>query len=201
MNKEYHARLIDFGRVYFAKEITRDVVGNLAAYFAPNLGQITPECSTQDGIEEGIPFETVLQEILKQKPGLLYAERLFGQSRMEQISRFQKFWTSSKAIQQKDYVKFWSLYWPLVDAWSIGHNLASTLYRLSHSNNFMKGAEWEKKRGVIKAVITGLLKASPRERLDSIEALALYDPMNGVVLSESGKAWLKKKHEQRERMK
>ena len=89
----------------------------------------------------------------------------------------------------------------MVDAWSIGHDLASTLYKLTQSNRFMQSAEWDKKRGIVKAVITGLLKASPRERLDCVEALALYDPMNAVVLNSSGKAWLKAKQEQRERMK
>jgi len=201
LNKEYHPRLIDFGRSYFARSITEATLEQLAAEYAPSLGQITPECSTQDGVESGIPFETILQDLIKQKPGLLYAERLFGQSRMEQISRFQKFWTSSKAVQQKDFVKFWNLYWPMVDAWSIGHDLASTLYKLTQSNQFMQSAEWDKKRGVVKAVITGLLKASPRERLDCVEALALYDPMNAVVLNSSGKAWLKAKQEQREKMK
>jgi len=200
MNKEYHPRLIDFGRAYYSKTIDENTIDQLAAYFNPSLGQITPECSTQDGLGEGIPFQQIIQAIIEKKPGLLYAERLFGQSRQQQIAEFQVFWKTSKSIQQGDYLTFWKLYWPTVDAWGIGHTLASTLYKLSMSNQFIKSAEWTQKKGVIKAVITGLLKASPRQRLDCVEALALYDPMNGVVSSPSGKTWLQRKQAQREKI-
>ena len=88
----------------------------------------------------------------------------------------------------------------MVDAWAIGHALASTLYKLSLSNQFMKSAEWKQKSSAVKAVITGLLKASPRVRLDCVEALALYDPTNELLSSPTGKAWLQKKQAQREKM-
>jgi serine/threonine protein kinase len=200
MNKDYRPRLIDFGRAYYSRSITEQTLEELAAEYSPSLGQITPECSTQDGLESGIPFTTIVQDLISQKPGLLYAERLFGQSRQKQMAEFQKFWMTSKSVQQKDFVSFWRLYWPVVDAWSIGQGLASTLYKLSQSNNFMKSPEWLKRHNAVKAVITGLLKASPRQRLDCMEALALYDPMNDLVSSPSGKAWLEKKQAQREKL-
>lgn len=200
VNKEYRPRLIDFGRAYYSRDITQETLNLLAAEYAPSLGQITPECTTQDGLESGIPFPTIIQDLISQKPGFLYAERLFGQSRQKQMTEFQKFWATSKAVQKKDYLSFWRLYWPVVDAWSIGQALASTLYKLSQSNEFMKSKGWKEKHGAVKAVITGLLKASPRQRLDCMEALALYDPMNSVVSSPTGKAWLEKKQAQRERL-
>jgi serine/threonine protein kinase len=200
VNKEYHPRLIDFGRAYYAKAITQETVDNLNAEYAPRLGQITPECSTQDGLIDKVPFPKIMQDLIAQKPGLLYAERLFGQSRQQQIAEFQRFWKTSKALQDGDYTKFWQLYWPVVDSWSIGHCLSSTLYKLSMSNQFAKAQEWKTKQSVVKAVITGLLKGSPRARLDCVEALALYDPTNAVLSSPSGKAWLQQKQEQREKM-
>lgn len=200
VNKEYFPRLIDFGRAYYAKAIAGDTLEKLSAQYAPHLGQITPECSTQDGLTDQVPFPKIMQDLIAQKPGLLYAERLFGQSRQQQIAEFQHFWKTSKALQDRDYVKFWQLYWPVVDSWSIGHCLSSTLYRLSQSKDFTTGPEWKTKQGVVKAVIMGLLKGSPRARLDAVEALALYDPMNAVLLSPSGKAWLQHKQQQREKL-
>ena len=64
----------------------------------------------------------------------------------------------------------------------------------------MQTKQWKAKAGLIQKIITGLLKASPRQRLDCMEALALYDPKNSVVLSASGKAWLEKKKAQREKL-
>lgn len=200
VNKDYRPRLIDFGRAYYSRSITEVTLDELAAEYAPSLGQITPECSTQDGLESGVPLATIIQDLINQKPGLLYAERLFGQSRQKQMVEYQAFRNTSKALKTRDYVSFWRLYWPMVDAWSIGHALASTLYKLSLSNQFMKSEEWKKKSSAVKAAITGLLKASPRARLDAVEALALYDPTNDLLSSPTGKAWLQKKQAQREKM-
>jgi serine/threonine protein kinase len=206
MNKDYHPRLIDFGRGYAANAITEETLEHLAAEYehtpneGPALGQISPECSIQDGLGEGREFKTMIQDLIRAKPGLLYAERLFGQGREEQMAEFQKFWATSKAVQQKDYLTFWKLYWPVVDAWSIGHVLASVLTKLSRSDTFMKSKQLKQKFPLIKAVITGLLRASPRDRLDCLEALALYDPKHAFVSSASGKAWLEKRKAQRERM-
>jgi hypothetical protein len=80
-----------------------------------------------------------------------------------------------------------------VDAWALGHNLVGILRRLLLSKKFTDSEEWAKKQGVIKQVLQGLLQASPKKRIDAVEALALYDPMNDVVSSASGKAWLEKK--------
>ena len=74
----------------------------------------------------------------------------------------------------------------------------SILHQLSLSNQFMKSEEWKAKYPVMKAIFCGLLKASPRKRLDAVEALSLYAPMNGIVVSSAGKAWLAKKQAQRE---
>ena len=200
LNKDYHPRLIDYGRSYTTNTITPDTVEKLGAEYDPALGQIAPECSIQDGLRDGRDFNTMIQDMIDVKPCLLYAERLFGQTRHEEMAKFKHFWKTSKAVQRGDSVSFWKLYWPTVDAWAIGHALGSTLYRLNFSGEYMKGGAWKRKLPAVKAVITGLLRGSPRDRLDCVEALALYDPTNAVVLNASGKAWLAQKRAQREKM-
>ena len=202
MNKKFHPRLIDFGRSYYSRDITQDTLNGLAAEYAPGPGysQITPECTVQDGLASGIPFSTIIQDLIDRKDGLIYAERLFGQSRQKEVAEFKNFWATSKAVQQEDYLSFWSLYWPAVDAWAIGGVLASVINKLNNSSGLMQTKQWKAKAGLIQKIITGLLKASPRQRLDCMEALALYDPKNSVVLSASGKAWLEKKKAQREKL-
>jgi hypothetical protein len=49
----------------------------------------------------------------------------------------------------------------------------------------------------VKAVLRGLLRMSPAERLDCVEALALYDPTNDLVTSSMGRTWLEKKQASR----
>ena len=68
----------------------------------------------------------------KQKPGLLYAERLFNQSREKEMAEFELFWKTSKSAQSKDWVQFLKLYWHVNDSWSIGHLLISLLLKMVH---------------------------------------------------------------------
>jgi hypothetical protein len=191
-------RLIDFGRCYLAKDIDENVLANLEARYAPTLLQISPETTTQDGLASGIPFSRIMSDLYHKKSSLRYAEQFFGQSRRQQVAEFKHFWNTSKSVKEKDFTRLWQLYWPVVDSWTIGGVLISILHQLSLSNQFMKSEEWKRKYPVMKAVFCGLLKASPRKRFDAVEALALYAPMNRVVVSSAGKAWLAKKQAQRE---
>ncbi|NBO70513.1 MAG: hypothetical protein EBU66_05580 [Bacteroidetes bacterium] len=193
VDDKYNFRLIDFGRSYTVNGITEDLIESLSAEYNIKLGQITPESTAQDGKNIGMSLTAIVEDIRQNKPTLKLAEKLFGYNRLEQVNEFKYFWTKSLSVSSGNYVKFWKYYWPAVDAWGIGYILVSTLYKLSLSNKFMKSSEWKQKSPLIKTVITGLLQCSPIKRLDCVEALALYDPMNALVLSSSGKAWLEKK--------
>jgi len=194
MKGDYHPRLIDFGRSYMYNTINRNVIDELSGvYYNPELGQIPPEISTHHGTNEGISFTTIMNDLSAKKSGLLYAERVLGLSRKQQLADLKDFWETSKSVKEGDWVTFYKLYWPAVDAWALGHNLVGILRRLLLSKKFTDSEEWGKKQGVIKQVLQGLLQASPKKRIDAVEALAIYDPMNDVVSSASGKAWLEKK--------
>jgi serine/threonine protein kinase len=198
VNKSYHPRLIDFGRSYSSHAITQELIEeHLLAQYAPGIGQIPPEVTIIDGLDEGIPLQKMLDDIRKDKPAIEYVEKILGISRYQQIAELALFLNSSKAYQSGDFPTFMQLYWPVVDSWAIGHNILSILRKLLLSKEFAENPEWKRRRGPIKHILRGLLKTSPRDRLDSVEALAMYDPMNAVLLSPSGKAWLKQKQQQR----
>jgi serine/threonine protein kinase len=200
VDDKYNFRLIDFGRCYTANNINEKLLDTLESVYNPRLGQVTPECTVQDGLIQKMQLPIMVNEMINGKASLIYAERIFGINRQQQMFEFTNFWKTSRSVQSGDYVKFWKLYWPATDAWGIGYILISTLYKLSLSNQFMKSSQWKEKSTLVKGVITGLLKCSPMKRIDCIEALALYDPMNALVLSASGKAWLTKKHEKRKKI-
>ena len=194
---KYNFRLIDFGRSYTVNGISESTIDSLSAEYNAKLGQIPPEYTVQDGENDGMQLQVIVQDIIQNKTSLKIAERVFGYNRVEQMNEFKKFWKTSNSVKSGNFVKFWKYYWPAVDAWGFGYILVSTLYKLSLSNQFMKSAEWKQKSPIIKTIITGLLQCSPVKRLDCVEALALYDPTNAFVLSSPGKAWLEKKHAKR----
>jgi len=205
MDKDYRPRLIDYGRGYYSKTISQTTLNELGAMvYNPSLGQITPECSVQDGLIDKLPLSKMIQDLISDdpnigKPGLFYADFLFGQAREKEAEEFEHFWKTSKAVRQNDWVSFWKFYWSVVDSWSIGHDLASILNSLILQTQYKNGDEWKSKGYLITKVLTGMLKASPRVRLDCIEALAIYNPKNHILASPTGKAWLQKRSEQRKR--
>ena len=189
-------RLIDFGRSFIHDKITHNLIEELAADYNPGLGQISPETSAEHGIRQGIPLTTILEDIRIQKPAIEWGEKILGISRAAQIQEFRDFWLHSKAVQTKDWVSLYKLYWPVVDSWAIGHNLLQILRRMNASEDFSANKEWVQKQGVVKQVLRGLLRTSPKLRLDCVQALAIYDPMNEIVSSTSGSAWLERKANQ-----
>jgi len=186
-------RVIDFGRAFIHDKINHDVVEELKAGYDPSFGHISPETSAEHGVDAGVPFATIVNDIYKKKPALEWGEKVLGISRKAQIEEFKQFWLTSKAVQENDWVTFYKLYWPAVDSWAIGNCLLKILRMMNVSQDFSSNAEWVQKRGVVKQVLRGLLRASPKLRLDAMQALAIYDPMNDLVSGASGRAWLEKK--------
>jgi hypothetical protein len=200
LGDSFKPRLIDFGRSFIHDAITPTLIEELSADYNPGLGQITPETSTEHGIREGIPLATILSDIRKKKPALEWGEKILGISRTAQMEEFKQFWLHSKTVQTKDWVAFYKLYWPVVDSWAIGHDLLQVLRRMNVSEDFSADKEWVQKQGVVKQVLRGLLHTSPKLRLDCLQALAIYDPMNDLVSSPSGNAWLERKRLQQEKI-
>ena len=189
----FKTRLIDFGRCYTAAKISDEMIDSFKTKYSPRHGQVTPEYTVQEGLWSDVSLKRIFEDIKYEKEPLKLVQRLFGQSRDEQMVELKQFWRKSRSVQEGDFTKFWKTYWPAVDAWAIGDVLATTFYKLSLSNQFMKNPEIKAKYPVVKGIICGLLKASPLRRIDSVQARALFDPTNQLVTSASGKAWLSKK--------
>jgi len=188
----FNPRLIDFGRSYMYNNIDKIMVDELSSvYYNPELGQISPEITLHHGVNHALIVDKVLQDISKSKPGLAQAERVLGLSRTKQMAALKDFWETSKSVQSGDWVTFYRLYWPKVDSWSIGANLVNMLNRVLIKKDFVESKEWQQKQGIVKEVLRGLMQADPRARLDCVNALSIYDPMNALLSEPSGKAWLK----------
>lgn len=190
LSKDFRPRVIDFGRSYVYNKITSTLIGELDADYNPSLGQISPETSAEHGIKDDVPFTTILDDLSKKKPAFEWGEKILGLSRKEQITEFRQFWETSKSVQTGDWAEFYRLYWPVQDSWAIGNNILQILRRMNISR---EPPEWVQKKAIVKQVLRGLLHASPKRRLDCIQALAIYDPTNDLVSSASGKAWLEQK--------
>jgi serine/threonine protein kinase len=202
LDRMFKPRLIDYGRAYAISLLDKprlDMLMNVD--FKASLGQISPEMSMADGARDGLSLEGMIQEFFNRnavmKDGV---ERILGVPRSRQIAELRSFWKSSDAVKKGDWMTFYKLYWPLVDAWAVGSILLMRVLRkMMLFRAFTDSVTWKEKSANIRMILRGLLRASPRNRIDCVEALFLYDPMNSLVTSDTGRAWLDKRQSYREK--
>lgn len=122
-------------------------------------------------------------------------ERYLGMSKESSRDSLVEFWRTSEFAQHKNYISLWKTYWPGFDAWSIGVLLLEVLSMIILLPDFQQGPYKTKKTAIL-ATLRGLLEPNPRERLDCIEALALFDPASPWI-HRFGKKWLAIRKQQR----
>ena len=122
-------------------------------------------------------------------------EKYLGVSMQQSYKELDQFWKTSEFAKQKDYVKLWKTYWPGFDSWSIASIIMDVLKIIMLLPEFTEGPYKTKKTAVL-AALRGMLEPNPRERLDCIEALALFDPGNPWI-SRFGQKWLSIRKQQR----
>jgi hypothetical protein len=199
VDKAFNTRLIDFNRSFAVQQINKTIVESMFAYFEPELGQIPPEISAIDGINSGYTIWEITEAIRNKKPAIRLVEQILGITKTAQMNEFRNFFSSSPTMRTNNWIKFYKLYWPAIDAWGFGHILIKVLSKLHSLKTFYDTPEWSSKKFIIKPIIRGLLRTSARERIDCVEALSMYDPTNKLLLTKAGRAWLEKKDAIRKR--
>jgi serine/threonine protein kinase len=172
--------IIDFGMSFSANTITNQVLSMRWKANANDWNPEQPEISLISSIRKGQAIPEILRDILKVKPVFREAESVLGLSRRSQLQKLTQFSRSSKSIREENWVKFFEYYWSTLDAWQIG----IILLKLIRIMNLTGG-----KTGALKDLVRGLLCADPRERLDCIEALSIFDPDNSIINTSAGKKW------------
>jgi serine/threonine protein kinase len=200
-------RILDLGQAFLSKEITDDVPAErwkeLFFGIEKNQGRPhdvilsaePPEVSIMNGIRNSITPENAIAYTAIGKPVFGDIERYLGVSRKKSQAEMLQFWKTSGAAVQGDWTKMFQLYWPGFDAWSIGSILLLVLKTQLTWPQFTEG-DWKVKKTAVLQALRGLLHASPRERMDCMEALVVFDPGN-LWIEKFGKEWLEKREKQR----
>lgn len=191
MLQNHEPRLIDFGRSFSAKQITKESIDEGWTEYSPGFSYESPDMSFIISVREEVSIGQCIHDMKAHKTSMINLERVLGVSREKQIASLLEFWESSKAVAARDWVGYWKTYWHTFDAWAIGAILIELLRIQLLSKEFE--AEWSKRQEVIEAVIVGLLQSSPRKRLDCVEALAIVNPMHPIV--KRGRDWLKSRRD------
>jgi hypothetical protein len=188
VTKGMEPRLIDFGKAFPAKQINQNLIDEMWTDYMPSFPYESPDASMMIATHSKHSLSECIEDIKREKQSVINVEQVLGVSRQAQMEELKDFWRNSRSVKNEDWVSYWKTFWPVNDAWAIGAILVDLLRRRLLSVEFAKG-EWAQRHEIIEGVLRGLLHSSPRKRLDCLEALALFDPMNPIVTG-IGRAWL-----------
>lgn len=206
IDKHKTVRIIDFGLAFTASSINQNFFQSrwkrLRFGFesdsahpqvinseAPEITVMNATRNSEYDIPTAIKLTVMGKQIFKDM------ERYLGMSRESSRDSLVEFWKTSDFAQHKNYVSLWKTYWPGFDAWSIGVLILEVLSYILLLPEFLEGPFKTKKTAIL-ASLRGLVEPNPRERLDCIEALALFDPGNPWI-ARFGKKWLTIRKQQR----
>lgn len=184
-------RLIDFGQSFKVSDISLELIAGRWKVLGPEYSAEPPEVTFLTAMDEfnKYSFDEVVSEVMPQKKILNTIEKLLGLPVKKQIQNLASFFKTSKAFQQKDLVTFWNLYYPGFDSWAIGIILLDYLKKHMFSYEFVESSEWKLKRVLIVDVLSRMCTTNPKERIDCMEALSMYDPVNEIY-NDYGTDWV-----------
>lgn len=122
-------------------------------------------------------------------------EKYLGMSKEKSRDDLIHFFERSSYAKKRNFIMLWRTYWPGFDSWSLACIFLETLKTLILLPEFTEG-EYKKKKSSVLATLRGMLAPNPKDRLDCLEALSLFDPGNAFV-SRFGKKWLQLRQQQR----
>jgi len=199
-------RILDFGLSFPTNTINDIVVngrwkrlrfgGEADAAHPQVVNSEAPELTIMNAIrrrEYSLP-DAVKQTVLG-KPVFKDIQTYLGISKETSRDDLVEFFETSKAARDRNFVAVWKTYWPGFDSWALGCILLETLKALVLLPEFAQGP-YKTKKPLVLATLRGMLEPNPRDRLDCIEALSLYDP-GSPWIARFGQKWLAARKQQR----
>ena len=193
-------KMIDFGFAFHADDINRGFFDTRWKEYDAAHPVEPPEITIFTGIRKGLSTKRAFTEVAQQKRPLRDAELLVGQQRTDQAREFLAFWNSSKAAREGNYVDLFKTYWSKFDAWGVGGVLLHIYQMSSGLPAIQAQAGYAATARRLKDLIRGLVRMNPRDRMDCVEALVLWNPDNTIVTSAKGEEWLQQRDRQRKAM-
>ncbi len=114
---------------------------------------------------------------------------LFQKTIDECKNYLRNFYQHSKTLQSQDFYKFYKMYWPKFDAWSVGVLLSKVYRDLMFDRNFVEGSDYQNHKAMYRNVLEGLTMIDPSKRMDTIQALRLWNPKSSIVHHPKIQSW------------
>lgn len=196
MDSPTQCRIIDFGMAWSIRHMSPQKAGQIMNRFQPNIHHQTPEQSILSGILEARlakktpDFQSLCSQIVKEKTLFQTVEKILGMPKGQMYNELYNFTQQSSSIQKEDYVATYKYYWNKIDAWAVGCALLIMYSQLIMDPMYTKALEETKHHPEMLKVMRGLLRTDPGLRLDTAQALQIWNPESTVLQQTEVKKWL-----------
>lgn len=208
LDKNLTFRIIDYGNAVVMNEMTESGVNmrwkrvrfgfESDAAHPAIVNSDSPEYTVMNAIKsDEFSIENACKLTVFGKPVFKDMQKYLGVSMEYSREELIEFCKTSDSMRQYNFLKVWKTYWPGFDSWSLAVILFEMFKALLYHKAFLDG-EYKTKKASILATLKGMLEPNPRNRLDCIEALALFDPGN-PWLQRFGQKWLQARRQQRQK--
>ena len=157
-------RLLDFGSAFLGDTADEATVRAHAYPFTPEYAPQPPELSVQNGVANGLSYQEAIRRTIDAKEVFHQRQSVLGIPMKEATAALTAFWTHSSSVTAGDWARVYQTHWRTWDPWAVGVMFMGIL-RKGHLNP----------TPAVKAVLTGLLKASPTSRMTAAEALEILE--------------------------
>ena len=190
-------RLIDFGLSWKVDQLNENTLRELYRQYNPKIGQGTPECDIFNGIisNPDRAAEYFVDDIVAKKHGLAYVEYVLRVSKNTQKEELNYFIKYSKTFKNRDWVKFFKIYWTKMDAWAVGMASIKLYNDLLHEKDFVETEGYKMKHLSLEKVLRGLLCLDPYNRMNCAMALTEFAPDSKILKLDAVKNLLATKYD------
>ena len=196
MDSPTQCRIIDFGKAWSIRHMSPQKVGQIMDRFQPMIFHQTPEQSILSGILESRlakktpDFNVLCTRIIKEKELFSMMDKFLNMPKGQMYNELYNFTQTSDSIKKEDYVGAYKYYWNKIDAWAMGVAFIILYSQLIMDPMYGKALEETKYRPAMLKVMRGLLQTDPGKRLDTAQALQIWNPESSVLQQAEVKKWL-----------
>jgi serine/threonine protein kinase len=180
-------RIIDFNlAIHVQGNVTSSKLKHSYNYIT---AQEPPDSTLVNAIMLGYNGEKTIESIIQKKPIMKKIRNILGITENEQLQSLEKFYNESKSVKSGDIVKWFNIYWRIIDSWAIGVNIIDLLSKLYLWPEF--SSKMKKIEPILFPVLKRLCDVNPINRIDCVQALNILAP-NSFIIRKYSKSWLAK---------
>lgn len=187
-------RIFDWGLANFGPNASKeDLESIISQPFAVRYKQQPPELHLfVRAYESGSIDEAMDRIITGRQTTASWIQEILGVDREMILEQFNTFRRRTLYLEKRlDFQAYWKIHWPKIDSWSLGVILLKLAYDLNKRQKplFENPFYIDKKDKIINC-LRGMCNFNCFERMNVIQALAVWDSPNNPIIIKYGRKWL-----------